>query len=460
MSDYDVIVIGAGPGGYPSAIRAAQLGFKTACIEREKLGGVCLNWGCVPSKALLKTAEMVNKLKKAKSWGIDVGEPTIHFDQVVGRSQKVAKRFNKGVAHLFKKYGVTLISGEASFKNQNTLTIQSSEGTQELTAKHIIVATGARAKTFPGIEADGERILTYREAIVMDTKPESITILGAGAIGIEFAYFLNAMGTHVRVIEGLNEILPVEDPELGAELRKNLEKQGIEFILGQYVSGVENQGAKTIVTLNDGTKFESEITLVSLGITPNSDALGLEELGVQIDRGFIQVNTNFQSSVAGIYAVGDVCSRGPGLAHTATRAAHICVERLAGLEVADLDLNNVPSCTYCQPQVASVGLTEPEAKKQGLSFKVGRFPFMANAKAHGGGAPEGFVKVLVSEPYGEIIGAHIIGSDATEMIANFTMARSSETTAELFAQTIHAHPTNSEAMLEAVSAAIGHSVHM
>jgi dihydrolipoamide dehydrogenase len=460
MSDYDVIVIGAGPGGYPSAIRAAQLGFKTACIEREKLGGVCLNWGCVPSKALLKTAELVNKLQKADSWGVEVGPPTIHFDKVVGRSQKIAKRFNKGVAGLFKKYGVTLISGEAKFESANSVQVTSSTGEQSLSAKHIIIATGARARTFPGIEADGERILTYREAIVLQNKPESINILGAGAIGIEFAYFLNAMGTKVRVIEGLNEILPVEDPELGAELRKNLMKQGIEFQLGQFVDSVKNTGDGTTVTLNDGTVFESELTLISLGIRPNSDNLGLEKIGVELERGSIKVNQSFQTSVSGVYAVGDVCTNGPGLAHTATRAAHICVERIGGLTVEDLDLDNVPSCTYCQPQVASVGLTEAKAKSRGIAYKVGRFPFMANAKAHGGGAPEGFVKVLIGEQYGEILGAHIIGSDATEMIANFTMARSSEATAELFTQTIHAHPTNSEAMLEAVSAALGHTIHM
>lgn len=460
MSEFDVIVIGAGPGGYPSAIRAAQLGFKTACIEREKLGGVCLNWGCVPSKALLKTAELVNKLKKADSWGVEVSEPTIHFDKVVGRSQKIAKRFNKGVAGLFKKYGVTLISGNASFSDDKELIVTNSEGTQTLNAKHIIIATGARARTFPGIEADGDRILTYREAIVLQDQPESITILGAGAIGIEFAYFMNAMGTNVTVIEGLNEILPVEDPELGAELRKNLKKQGIQFQLGEFVKTVENTGKGTTVTLNNGTTFESDLTLVSLGITPNADQLNLDALGVRLSRGFIEVDENFQTSIPGIYAVGDVCSRGPGLAHTATRAAHICVERIAGLEVADLDLDSVPSCTYCQPQVASVGLTEAEAKKRGLSYNVGRFPFMANAKAHGGGAPEGFVKVLVGEQYGEIIGAHIIGSDATEMIANFTMAKTSEATADLFTQTIHAHPTNGEAMMEAVAAALGHTVHM
>jgi dihydrolipoamide dehydrogenase len=460
MTDYDVIVIGAGPGGYPAAIRAAQLGFKTACIEREKLGGVCLNWGCVPSKALLKTAEMVNKLKTVHKWGIEVAPPTIHFDKVVDRSQKVAKRFNKGVAHLFKKYGVTLLAGEASFSGPHSLTVAQDGTTLQLTAKHIIIATGARAKSFPGLEPDGQRILTYREAIVLRDQPKSISILGAGAIGIEFAYFLNAMGTEVRVIEGLNEILPVEDAEIGTELRKHLKKQGIQFHLGQFVDRVENTGNSTKVTLKDGTTFDSELTLISLGITPNSDALSLSEVGIETERGFISVDTNFQTSVSGVYAVGDVCSRGPGLAHTATRAAHICVERIAGLTVADLDLSNVPSCTYCQPQVASVGMTEAQATAAGETFSVGRFPFMANAKAHGAGAPEGFVKVLVSEKYGEIIGAHIIGQDATEMIANFTMARSAEATADLFTQTIHAHPTNSEAMLEAVAAALGHSVHM
>lgn len=461
MKSYDVIVIGAGPGGYPSAIRAAQLGFKTACIEREKLGGVCLNWGCVPSKALLKTAELVHKLEKAKSWGIEVDSPTIRFDKVVGRSQKVAKRFNKGVAHLFKKYGVELVAGNATLTSSNSITVETNGGeSAEYQAKHIILATGARAKTFPSMEPDGKRILTYREAIVLQERPESINILGAGAIGIEFAYFLNAMGTKVRVIEGMNEILPSEDPEIGAELRKALKKQGIEFHLGQFVKSAINHGEHTEVTLNDGTSLTAELTLVSLGIQPNSNNLGLDAVGVNTDRDFIQVNKSFQTNVPSIYAVGDVCNRAPGLAHTATRAAHICVERIAGLDVADLDEDNIPACTYCQPQVASVGLTEATAIERGIEHTIGKFPFMANAKAHGAGSPEGFVKVVVGKQYGEILGAQIIGADATEMIANFTMARSAETTAELFAQTIHAHPTNSEAMLEAVSAAIGHSVHM
>jgi dihydrolipoamide dehydrogenase len=334
-----------------------------------------------------------------------------------------------------------------------------SDGDTTISAKHIIIATGAGAKTFPGIEADGERILTYREAIVLTEKPDSVTILGAGAIGIEFAYFWNAMGVDVTVVEGLNEILPAEDKEIGAAARKVFEKQGIKFKLGNFVKEVKRDSDGTLTILQDGTELHAHTTLIALGIRPNSAGIGLESVNVHTDRGFIPIDDDMRTSAPGIYAVGDVTTKG-GLAHTATAQAHVCADRIAGHEIPNVPYDSIPGCTYAQPQVASVGLTEEQVKEKGVAYKVGKFPFMANGKAQGAGQPEGFVKVLIGERYGEILGAHIVGSDATEMIAAYTVARTHEATAESYAATIHAHPTNGEAMLEAVAQALGTSVHI
>ncbi|MFK7926764.1 MAG: dihydrolipoyl dehydrogenase [Myxococcota bacterium] len=458
---FDLIVIGAGPGGYPAAIRGAQLGLNVACVEKELLGGVCLNWGCIPSKALLKTAELAHKMRAASDYGLSVGEVEVDFAKVIARSRKVSKRFNKGVGGLFKKYGVNKVAGTATITAAGEVQVTTADGeTETLTAKNIIVATGARARVFPGIEVDGERVMTYRTAIVDTEQPKRLVVLGAGAIGMEFAYFHNAMGTHVTVVEGQDEILPIEDHEMGKEVRRNLAKKGIEFKLGQFVETVTRDGEEVVVTLKGGDTLRADKCLVALGVSPNSEGLGLEALGVSLERGFIAVDASYQTSVPGVFAVGDVCNLGPALAHTATAQAHVCVERIAGHHATDVDYGNMPSCTYCIPQVASVGLTERAAKEQGHRFKVGKFPFMANGKAQGAGSPEGFVKVLIDEEYGEILGAHIVGSDATEMIADFVMARSAEATAELFLNTVHAHPTNGEAMLEAVANAMGVSVHI
>ncbi|TNE91829.1 MAG: dihydrolipoyl dehydrogenase [Deltaproteobacteria bacterium] len=459
MADYDVLVIGAGPGGYPAAIRAAQLGLNTACVEKEKLGGVCLNWGCIPSKALLKTAELAHKIRHADDYGLSAGELGVDYPKIIKRSRKVSTRFEKGVKGLFKKYGVNHLSGTARLTAPDTVVITSSEGEQTVTAKHIIVATGARARTFPGIEADGERILTYREAIVSEVQPKSVVVLGAGAIGMEFAYFYNAVGTDVTVVEGLSEILPLEDQECAAVVRKGFAKSGVKFELGRFVKEVRRKGDGCEVELQDGTVLDAEYVLVALGITPNSAGIGLEEVGVKLERGFIATDSSMRTNVSGVYAIGDITTTG-GLAHTATRQAHVCVERIAGEHVMDVDYGNIPACTYCQPQIAHVGLTEKQATEAGKSFKVGKFPFMANGKAQGAGAPDGFVKVLVDDQYGEILGAHIVGSEATEMIAEFTLARAAEVTAHHLIETVHAHPTYSEAMLEAVANALGVSVHI
>jgi dihydrolipoamide dehydrogenase len=461
MSDYDLIVVGAGPGGYPAAIRGAQLGLRVAVVEKEKLGGVCLNWGCVPSKALLKSAEMLHNIRNAKSYGINVTNVEVDFAQVIKRSRKTSKRFGTGVKGLFKKYGVETLSGTARVSAADSVIVVGVDGKENTyTAKHIVVATGARALSFPGLEPDGKHIWTYREAITSTECPESIVIVGAGAIGIEFAYFFNAMGSKVTVVEGQSEILPNEDVEVAAELRKQLTKQGIEFQIGVLVQQVSVEKKGIAVTLSSDDVLHAEKAIIALGVRPNVEGIGLEDVGVEVGRRGIVVDSSYRTNVDGIYAVGDVCDRGAALAHVATRAAHVLVERIMGLEVPDIDDTMVPSCTYCIPQVASVGYTEQSAIAAGYNVSVAKFPFMANAKAHGAGHPEGFVKVVVDTQYSELLGAHIVGADATEMIGEFVLARSSEATAELISTTIHAHPTLSETSMEAVALALGHTVHL
>jgi dihydrolipoamide dehydrogenase len=456
--DYDVIVIGAGPGGYPAAIRAAQLGLKTACVEKEKLGGVCLNWGCIPSKALLKSAELANKIRHADDFGLSVPALEVDFGAVVGRSRKVAERHERGVAGLFKKYGVTSIFGEATLvPGAGAPAVK--VGDRTLTARHVILATGARAKVFPGIAIDGHRVVTYREAIVRTEQPKKAVVLGAGAIGLEFAYFWNGMGAEVTVVEGMSEILPREDADVAKECRKQLEKLGITFRLGTFVETAAAAGDGAAVALKGGETLHGDVVLCALGIVPNSGNLGLEGLGVALERGFVVVDDAYRTSVPGLYAVGDVTPRG-GLAHTATRQAELCVEQIAGHHPPKLRPEDIPSATYCQPQVASVGLTEAQAKAKGIAVKVGRFPFQANGKAQGAGTPEGFVKVLIGATHGEIVGAHIVGADATEMIAEFVLARANELTADEILHSVHAHPTCSEAMFEAVALALGRTVHL
>jgi dihydrolipoamide dehydrogenase len=460
MSDteFDVLVIGAGPGGYPAAIRAAQLGLRTACVEREKLGGVCLNWGCIPSKALLKSAELAHKIRHAEDFGLRAGPVEVDFPAVIARSRGVAARFERGVGGLFKKYGVTSLLGEARLQGPGQVEVTTAQGSTTVRARHVILATGARARVFPNLQPDGDRILTYREAIVRDALPPSVIILGAGAIGMEFAYFWHAMGSRVTVVEGRDEVLPLEDRELGREVRRAFEKRGIEVRAGVSVERVHREGDEVVVHLVGGGALRAHTALVALGITPNTE--GLDPVGVRRDgRGFIEVDASHRTSVPGVYAIGDCCNGGPALAHVATRQAHVCVERIAGLHVPDVDYSAMPSATYCQPQVASVGLTEEAARSQGLKFRVGRFPFQANGRSQGAGTPEGFVKVLVGDGYGEILGAHIVGADATEMIAELVLARSAEANAETLLHTMHAHPTAAEVIAEAVGVALDASVH-
>lgn len=458
---FDVLVLGAGPGGYPAAIRAAQLGQKVACVERELLGGVCLNWGCIPSKALLKTAELAHKIRHADDFGLQAGELGIDYAKVIGRSRKVSKRFERGVGGLFKKYGVTRIEGTGRIAGEGALEVSHDGETTRYTADHIVLATGARARTFPGLTPDGERILTYREAIVLDERPPSVVILGAGAIGMEFAYFMNAMGTEVTVVEGQDEVLPLEDPECAAVVRKSMGKSGVTFELGTLVDEVVRDGDGCTVRLSDGRALSAHTVLLALGVTPNTDDLGLDAVGIETDdRGFIRVDASHRTTARGFYAVGDVCDAGPALAHTATRQAHVCVERIAGHEAIDVDYSAMPSCTYCQPQVASVGQRESDLKEAGTPYRVGKFPFTASGKAVAAAHSEGFVKLLVSEDHGEILGAHIVGAEATELITEYVLAMDLEATADEIHHSIHAHPTLSEALMEAAAATRGEAIHI
>lgn len=458
MADsFDVVVIGGGPAGYVGAIRAQQLGLKTACVEKDRLGGVCLNIGCIPSKALLRAAEQYRFLKnETEAFGLQVSGVGYDYAKVVARSRKIADQSERGVQFLFKKYGVTSVKGTARIVGPGRVQV----GETELAAKHVIVATGGRAKVFPGMEPDGERILTYKEAIVSTTQPESVIVLGSGAIGLEFAYFWNAFGTKVTVVEGLDRPCPLEDADCSAEIARSFKKQGIEIKTGVFCKSVVRKGDGVEVTLADGSVLTSSHCLLALGVTPNVEDLGLESVGIQLGKAnWIQHDSSFRTTAAGFYAVGDV-SGPPALAHTAYAEAHVCVDRIAGHATPDVDYANMPAATYCQPQIASVGLTEAQATAQGLAFRVGKFPYSANGKARAIGGTEGLVKVLVDNQHGLILGAHLVGHDASEQLANFVMARGAEVTAEHFLHTVHAHPTLGEAMYEAVAVALGKSAHI
>ncbi len=460
MASWDVLVIGSGPGGYVAAIRAQQLGLKAACIEKEKLGGVCLNWGCIPSKALLKAAEHFLFLKdETAAFGLGCDNPRADFAKVIARSRRVADQSERGVKSLFQKYGVTSIQGTGTVEGPGKVRVVSSSGEEVHEAKHIVIATGARARTFPGIEPDGEKIVTYREAIASPNQPKSAIVLGSGAIGLEFAYFWNAFGTDVTVVEGAPRLCPLEDAEIAAELGKAYKKLGIKTEIGTFCKSVKREGDGVVVTLADGRELRAETCLLAIGIAPNVEGLGLEKVGIQLEKGFIKHDSSYRTTAAGFYAIGDVCGP-PALAHTAYAEAHCCIDRIAGHHAPDVDYGNMPAATYCQPQIASVGLTEDAAKAKGLDFTVGRYPFAANGKARGTGHTAGLVKVIIGKKYGEILGAHIIGHDASELLSTFVMARAGEMTAEAVLHTVFAHPTLGEAMYEAVAVGLGKSAHI
>ena len=466
MDKFDLIVIGSGPGGYPVAIRASQLGMKVAIVERESLGGICLNWGCIPTKALLKSAQVFEYIQHANDYGIKVETASPDFDGMISRSRKVAEGMSNGISFLMRKNKITVVEGTGRLARGKKVEVEDSKG-QKTTyaADHIVVATGGRAKELPNIPIDGKKIIEYRKAMTLEQMPKSMVVVGAGAIGVEFAYFYNSIGTEVTIVEFLEQgLVPREDKDISKELTKVYKKKGIKVRANTSVESVDTSGEGCIVkTKNRKTGKEEEIhcdvVLSAAGVTPNTENIGLETLGVATDRGLIQVDEYYQTNVPGIYAIGDVVP-GPALAHVATAEGIVCAEKIAGMNPEPIDYNNIPSCTYCSPEIASVGYTEQAAKDAGYEIKVGKFPFSASGKASAAGAKSGFVKVIFDEKYGEFLGAHMIGYNVTEMIAEVVAARKLETTGHEIIKAIHPHPTMSEAVMEAAAAAYGEVIHL
>lgn len=459
---YDVVVIGGGPGGYVAAIRSAQLGFKTGVIERDRLGGVCLNWGCIPTKALLKNADVYRELKHADEWGISAKDISFDFSKIIKRSRDVALRNSKGVEYLFKKNTIDHISGFGKLLGNGKIDVsKDSKTTDTVTAKHIIIATGARPRTVPGVSFDGKQVISSTEAMILPVFPKSMIIIGAGAIGVEFGYFYNTLGCKVTIVEMLPRILPIEDSEISKLLESSFRKQGVEIFTNTKVETVKT-GKEVVVTViaPDGKKeLKADIALVAIGVQGNVENMGLETIGVNVERGWIQADEFGRTNVPGIYAIGDVAGP-PWLAHVASREGIVCAETIAGKNPTPIDYENIPGCTYCQPQVASLGLTEEKAVEAGHKIRVGRFPFSASGKARAINEVEGLVKLIFDDKYGELLGAHILGSEATEMIAELGVAKTLETTASGIFNTIHAHPTLSEAVMEAAENAYGHAIHI
>ncbi|PWG80743.1 dihydrolipoyl dehydrogenase [Pararcticibacter amylolyticus] len=461
--NYDLIVIGSGPGGYVAAIRASQLGLKTAIVERESLGGICLNWGCIPTKALLKSAQVFEYIQHASDYGINVqgGEPD--FAAVVKRSRSVAEGMSKGIQFLMKKNKIDVIMGVAKIKKGGKVEVKGADGSaKEYSAKHTLLATGARSRELPNLPQDGKKLIGYRQAMNLPEQPKSIIVVGSGAIGIEFAYFYNAMGTKVTVVEFMDRIVPVEDEEISKQLERSLKKIGINILTSSTVESVDTSGTgcKAQVKTAKGTEtLEADIVLSAVGITPNIENIGLEEAGVKTDRGRVVVDDFYKTNVEGVYAIGDIV-KGQALAHVASAEGIICVEKIAGHHPEPLNYNNIPGCTYCSPEIASVGYTEKAAKEAGYEIKVGKFPFSASGKASAAGNKDGFVKVIFDAKYGEFLGAHMIGAGVTEMIAEVVVARKLETTGMEIVKSVHPHPTMSEAVMEAAADAYGEVIHL
>lgn len=464
MQDFDVVIIGAGPGGYVAAIRAAQLGMKAAIVEKEHMGGVCLNWGCIPTKALLRTAEVKHLIDHAEEFGLKVEKPTILLDKVVDRSRKIASQLANGISHLMKKNKVTVFKGHGRLKGKGVISITETTGkTEDIKSKHIIIATGARARTLPHLDADGEIVWTARHAMTPKKMPKSLIIVGSGAIGIEFASFYRTMGADVTVIEMLDRILPQEDPEISALALKSFEKQGIKFILSGSVENLEKtkSSAKVLVKTQNGNNIlEASNVILAIGIIGNTDDLGLEKTAAKVEKNQILTNEWSQTNEPGLYAIGDVAGA-PWLAHKASHEAIICVEKIAGLkDIHPLDKSKIPGCTYSLPQIASIGLTEEKAKTDGHEIKVGRFPYIGNGKAIALGDSEGLVKTIFDAKTGELLGAHMIGAEVTELIQGFAIAKTLETTEAELMHTIFPHPTLSEMMHESVLNAFGRTIHI
>lgn len=458
MSKFDIIVLGSGPGGYVTAIRASQLGFKTAIIEKEHLGGVCLNWGCIPTKALLKSAEVFEYLKNAEDYGISVKEFDRDFTKVMERSRGVADGMSKGVQFLMKKNKIEVIEGTGKLKPGKKVEV----GGKEYSADHIIIATGARSRELPNLKQDGKKIIGYREAITLKKQPKSMIVVGSGAIGVEFAYFYNSMGTDVTIVEYLPNLVPLEDEEVSKQFERSFKKAGIKVMTNASVEKAEISGDKvkaTVKTKKGEEILEAELILSAVGITSNIENIGLEEVGIITDKGKIAVNEWYQTNIPGYYAIGDVVA-GPALAHVASAEGITCVEKIKGLGVEPIDYGNIPGCTYATPEIASVGMTEKQAKEAGYDIKVGKFPFSASGKASAAGAKDGFVKVIFDAKYGEWLGCHMIGAGVTDMIAEAVLGRKLETTGYEVLKAIHPHPTMSEAVMEAVADAYGEVIHL
>ena len=460
---YDIIVLGSGPGGYVTAIRASQLGFKVAIIEKESLGGICLNWGCIPTKALLKSAQVFDYLKHASDYGLTIKEFDKDFSAVVKRSRDIADGMSKGVQFLMKKNKIDIIDGFGKMKPGKKVVVTSPDGKEtEYSADNIIIATGARSRELPNLPQDGIKVIGYRQAMTLPSQPKKIIVVGSGAIGVEFAHFYNAMGTEVTIVEFMPNIVPVEDEDISKQFERSLKKAGISIMTNSSVERIDTtgKGVKAFVKTAKGEEvLEADILLSAVGIKTNIENIGLEEVGIATDKDKILVNAYSQTNVPGYYAIGDV-TPGQSLAHVASAEGINCVEKIAGLHVEPIDYGNVPGCTYASPEIASVGLTEKQAKEKGYELKIGKFPFSASGKAKAAGTPDGFVKVIFDAKYGEWLGCHMIGAGVTEMIAEAVVARKLETTGHEILKSIHPHPTMSEAVMEAVADAYGEVIHL
>ncbi|WP_417428865.1 dihydrolipoyl dehydrogenase [Halpernia sp.] len=461
--NYDIIVIGSGPGGYVAAIRAAQLGFKTAIIERESLGGICLNWGCIPTKALLKSGQVFHYINHAEEFGLNKVEASFEFPNIIKRSRGVANKMSKGIEFLMKKNKIDVIFGTAKIAKGKKVNVTDKDGkTTEYSATNIILATGARSRELPNIPQDGKKVIGYRQAMSLPEQPKSMIVVGSGAIGVEFADFYNSIGTKVTIVEFMPNVVPVEDEEVSKQLEKSLKKSGIDIMLNSSVDSIDTSenGVKANVKTEKGNiTLEADILLSAVGIASNLEGQGLEEVGIKTDKGKVLVNEWYETSVPGYYAIGDLLPT-QALAHVASAEGITCVEKIKGLHVEAIDYGNIPGCTYCHPEVASVGMTEKQAKEKGYELKIGKFPFSANGKATANGDTEGFIKVIFDAKYGEFLGCHMIGTGVTEMIAEAVVARKLETTGHALLKAIHPHPTLSEAMTEAVAAAYGEVIHI
>ncbi len=462
---YDVIIIGSGPGGYVAAIRASQLGLKTAVVERAELGGICLNWGCIPTKALIKSAQVFEYIEHAKDYGIEVGKPSSDWTAMVKRSRDVAAGMNKGVQFLLRKNKVDVLVGHGKVLGGGRVEVSAGGQATTYDAKHVILATGSRARALPNLPIDGEKVIEYRRAMTLPQQPKSMVVVGAGAIGTEFAYVYGSTGTAVTVVEYMEAgLVPREDADVSKELGKIYKRKGIEVLANTSVERVDTTGEQIVVHLKDRktdkeTTLSCDVVLSAAGVAPNTENLGLAEVGVKTERGLVVIDEFYRTNVEGIYAIGDI-TPGPALAHVASAEGIICVERIAGQDAAPLDYDNIPGCTYCVPEVASVGHTEASAREAGYELRVGKFPFSASGKASAAGAKEGFVKVIFDKKYGEFLGAHMLGANVTEMIAEVVVARKLETTGHEMIKSVHPHPTMSEAIMEATAAAYDEVIHL